>query len=167
MTTTLPSFDMLLFGGTGDLVTRKLLPALYRRHAAGQLSADSRILGIARSTLSVEEYVAQAEHACRDFLGAEFDPAQWSTFAARLGYARVDADSAADFAQLAQLLAGREQMVRVFFYSTSSDLFAPITRNLASAGVVTPQSRVVLEKPLGHDSESADAINREVGSVFD
>ena len=63
--TVLPTFDMLLFGGTGDLVTRKLLPALYRRFAAGQVSPESRIFGIARTALSHTEYLFQAESACR------------------------------------------------------------------------------------------------------
>ena len=57
----LSTFDMLLFGGTGDLVTRKLLPALYRRYAAGQVTAESRIYGIARTALSRSEYLAQAD----------------------------------------------------------------------------------------------------------
>src|SRR5665213_4502154 len=84
--TVLPTFDMLLFGGTGDLVTRKLLPALYRRFAAGQLSAESRIFRVARSALSSSAYTTQAETACREFLGKEFDAQQWQRFAALLGY---------------------------------------------------------------------------------
>jgi len=71
----LPTFDMLLFGGTGDLVTRKLLPALYRRYVAGQVSAESRVVGMARSGLSRGDYLTQAESACRGFLGKESDPA--------------------------------------------------------------------------------------------
>src|SRR6202045_5456240 len=73
----LPTFDMLLFGGTGDLVTRKLLPALYRRYAAGQVTADSRIYGIARTALSRGGYLAPAEAACRGYLGKEFDGPHW------------------------------------------------------------------------------------------
>ncbi|MDE2095319.1 MAG: glucose-6-phosphate dehydrogenase [Burkholderiales bacterium] len=163
----LPSFDMLLFGGTGDLVTRKLLPALYRRHAAGQLSDDSRIYGLARSPLSTERYAAQAEHACREFLGAEFDAARWAAFASRLTYLKVAADAAVDYAQIAKALAGRERMIRVFFFSTASNLFATISENLDKAGVVTALSRVVLEKPRGHDVASADEINRKVGAIFE
>src|ERR1700693_6426140 len=68
----LSTFDMLLFGGTGDLVTRKLLPALYRRYAAGQVTAESRIYGIARTALSHGEDLAQAEGACRGDLGKGF-----------------------------------------------------------------------------------------------
>ena len=162
----LPTFDMLLFGGTGDLVTRKLLPALYRRFVAGQVSAESRIVGIARSRLAHSQYVAQAESACREFLGKEFDAQQWTAFSKLLGYLTVDAASVPDYAPLAAALAGRERFVRVFFFSTASTLFAAIAENLAKAGAVTPLSRVVLEKPLGNDVASADLINRHVGAIF-
>src|ERR1700731_405369 len=116
----LPDFDMLLFGGTGDLVTRKLLPALYRRYAAGQVSAESRIYGIARTPLSRGEYLAQAESACRGFLGKEFDPSRWEAFVGLLNYVKLDASVEQDYTQIAAVLRGREQIVRVFFFSTAS-----------------------------------------------
>ena len=164
--TILPSFDMLLFGGTGDLVTRKLLPALYRRFAAGQVSAESRIFGVARSTLSRAAYSAQAEKSCREFLGKEFDAQRWQEFSALLDYVKLDAGAEPDYAALSALFKNRDAIVRVFFFSTASNLFSVICRNLAKVNVVTPLSRVVLEKPLGHDSESADLINAQVGAVF-
>ncbi|HEX3913556.1 MAG TPA: glucose-6-phosphate dehydrogenase [Steroidobacteraceae bacterium] len=164
--TVLPTFDMLLFGGTGDLVTRKLLPALYRRFAAGQLSAETRIFGVARSSLSPAAYAAQAEAACREFLGKEFDAQQWQRFAALLSYLKIDAGSEADYAALAPIFKGRDTVIRVFFFSTASNLFSAICQNLAKAHAVTPLSRVVLEKPLGHDSASANLINEQVGAVF-
>ena len=164
--TLLPHFDMLLFGGTGDLVTRKLLPALYRRHVEGQVSAESRIIGVARSALTRDAYLALAERACGEFLGEEFDAAKWRSFCQLLDYIRVDADSTADYSALGEALAGRETFVRVFFFSTASTLFSVISQNLAKAGLVTALSRVVLEKPLGNDVASAGAINQQVGSVF-
>ncbi len=162
----LPTFDMLLFGGTGDLVTRKLLPALYRRYAAGQVSAESRIFGIARTDLSRSEYMAQAETACRNFLGKEFDSPQWEAFSALLDYVKLDAGSEPDYIQLNSALKGRDHVIRVFFFSTASNLFSVMCQNMAKAGIVTPLSRVVLEKPLGHDTASADLINQQVGAVF-
>ena len=116
----LPTFDMLLFGGTGDLVTRKLLPARYRRHAGSQVSPESRIYGIARTALSRTEYVSQAESACREFLGKEFDAAQWESFGRLLDYLRIDAAAGKDYAQLTNRLQDRAQFVRVFFFSTAS-----------------------------------------------
>ena len=164
--TILPNFDMLLFGGTGDLVTRKLLPALYRRFAAGQLSPESRIFGVARSSLSRDTYSAQAQKACREFLGKEFDAKQWQDFSALLDYIKLDAGAEQDYAALLPLLKDRDSIIRVFFFSTASNLFSVICQNLAKANVVTPLSRVVLEKPLGHDAASADLINAQVGAVF-
>ena len=164
--TVLPTFDMLLFGGTGDLVTRKLLPALYRRFAAGQVSAQSRIFGVARSALSRSAYTAHAEAACREFLGKEFDDQQWLGFSRLLDYVKVDAAAEADYAALSAALKERDAIVRVFFFSTASNLFSVICQNLAKAEIVTPLSRVVLEKPLGHDTASAGLINEQVGAVF-
>ncbi len=166
MAAILPTFDMLLFGGTGDLVTRKLLPALYRRYADGQVSEESRVYGIARSSLTRADYIGQAESACREFLGAEFDADKWSNFSRLLHYVRIDAGTSVDFLTLAASLDGRERFVRVFFLSTASTLFATIAANLASAGLVTPASRIVLEKPLGNDVASAEFINHHVGMIF-
>jgi len=162
----LPTFDMVLFGGTGDLVTRKLMPALYRRYAAEQVSAESRIFGVARSGSNRQTYIAQVETACREFLGDEFDGAIWQAFSRLIDYIKVDAGSPADFAALGTALDGRAQVIRVFFFSTASTLFSAIAQNLAAAGLVTPLSRVVLEKPLGNDTASADLINHQVGAVF-
>jgi glucose-6-phosphate 1-dehydrogenase len=157
---------MLLFGGTGDLVTRKLLPALYRRFVAQQVTSESRIYGVARTALTRTSYLQQAETACREFLGKEFDDKRWQEFAGLLDYLKVDAGAEKDYAAISSVLKGREQMVRVFFFSTASNLFSTICDNLAKAAVVTPLSRVVLEKPLGHDMASADLINAQVGSIF-
>jgi glucose-6-phosphate 1-dehydrogenase len=157
---------MFLFGGTGDLVTRKLLPALYRRYAAGQVSAESRIFGVARSALSRSAYLERAEAACRKYLGQEFDQSHWQGFAPLLDYVQLDAEAQKDYAAVAALLADRDHFVRVFFFSTASTLFSTICQNLSRIKVVTPLSRVVLEKPLGHDTASADLINAQVGEVF-
>jgi len=127
----LPTFDMLLFGATGDLVTRKLLPALYRRHAGAQISAESRIYGIARTPMLRAQYVAQAEAACKQFLGTEFNALHWGCFSRLLDYLKVDAAAETDYAQLSRALHGRDEFVRVFFFSTASNLFAVMCKNLA------------------------------------
>jgi len=163
----LPSFDLVLFGGTGDLAMRKLLPALYRRVACGQVPPDSRIIGAARGDLSHEEYLAQVRASCETHVGEEFDPKVWDEFAARLAYSKVDAQQDEDFVRLGALLKGREEAIRVFFLSTAPDLFAPICEGLARNQLVTPQSRVVLEKPLGHDRASSALINERVGAIFE
>ncbi|HEY4367793.1 MAG TPA: glucose-6-phosphate dehydrogenase [Steroidobacteraceae bacterium] len=162
----LPTFDLILFGGTGDLAMRKLLPALYRRLLAGQLTGQSRIIGIARSELSREAYLAQVESSCRSHVGKDFEEQSWQRFAQQLNYFKIDAMVPADFAALRDYLKGRESNERAFFLSTGPDLFAPICEGLANHGMVTPTARVVLEKPLGHDRSSSAEINERVGSIF-
>lgn len=162
----LPTFDLILFGGTGDLAMRKLLPALYRRNCAGQINAESRIIGAARSQLSRDEYLQQVRATCETHVGSAFDAAKWQQFAERLSYVRVDAQNAEDFGRLAELMRGQESRVRAFFLSTGPDLFAPITEGLARHSLVTPTSRVVLEKPLGYDGATSADINERIGKLF-
>lgn len=162
----LPTFDLVLFGGTGDLAMRKLLPALYRRKAAGYLSPKSRVLGVARSDLSREQYLAQVQASCQTHLGKDYDDKRWAEFSQHVDYLKVDASSPDDFNGLAKKLEGCDQHGRAFFLSTAPDLFAPICEGLATHDLVTPTSRVVLEKPLGHDRESSAQINERVGSIF-
>ena len=162
----LPNFDLVLFGGTGDLAMRKLLPALYRRTAAGQVTAQSRIIGAARSDLSRDEYLSQVEETCRKHLGKDFDAHQWSEFARRVTYVKIDVKQAGAFAGLKELLEQQQDAIRVFFLSTAPDLFAAICEGLATQSIVTPTSRVVLEKPLGEDGASSHLINERVGAIF-
>lgn len=164
--TPLPPFDMVLFGGTGDLVMRKLLPALYRRQSERQIQGLSRIIGAARSSLSRSEYLAQVESHCRAHLRTHFDDRVWGEFCERVDYVKLDATVPDDFKALARHFRKGSAEVRVFFLSTASNLFAPIVQGLARENLVTPESRVVLEKPLGHDFESAERINECVGSIF-
>ena len=162
----LPTFDLVLFGGTGDLAMRKLLPALYRRKASGHLSPKSRVLGVARSELSREDYLAQVQASCQTHLGKDYDDKRWAEFSQHVDYLKVDASSAEDFAGLAQKLKGCDDHERAFFLSTAPDLFAAICEGLSRHGLVTPCSRVVLEKPLGHDRQSSAEINERVGRIF-
>ena len=163
---TLPDFDMVLFGGTGDLAMRKLLPALYQQVKAGTVSPGSRILTAARKKLSREEFLELAETSCKPFLGAAYDADTWKAFAARVDYLPMDAQEAGSYAPLAAALGQHPDRVRVFYYSTSPDFFAAMSANLGGAGLITPRSRVVVEKPLGHDLDSSRAINDAVGEHF-
>ncbi|MGH8176443.1 MAG: glucose-6-phosphate dehydrogenase [Steroidobacter sp.] len=162
----LPTFDLVLFGGTGDLAMRKLLPALYRRMVAGQLSGASRVIGVARGELSREEFLSQVQASCQAHLGKEFEAQRWAQFAQHVSYLKIDARVDEDFAVLAATLQGCENNVRVFFLSTAPDLFAPICEGLSRHALACANSRVVLEKPLGHDRESSARINERVGAIF-
>lgn len=160
-------FDLILFGGTGDLSMRKLLPALYRRHVAGQIAAPSRIIAVALSELSRAQYLTATEEKLRNHLGEEFTTANWQEFAKLLHYQPLNVQNAEEFKPLAATLQGREEIIRIFFLSTAPNLFSATCRGLASGHLITPSSRIVLEKPLGHDAASAAEINSQVATLFD
>jgi glucose-6-phosphate 1-dehydrogenase len=163
---TLPDFDMVLFGGTGDLAMRKLLPALYQQVKAGTVTPGSRILAAARKPLSRETFLELAEATCRPFLGESYDADTWRAFAARVSYFPLDAQSGDSYGSLGEALHQHPERVRVFYYSTSPDVFAAISANLGAAGLIHAKSRVVVEKPLGHDLHSSREINDAVGQHF-
>ncbi len=161
-----PVFDLVVFGATGDLAYRKLLPALYWRERDQQMPSGSRIVAAARTELSTDDYLSRVEAACREHVADAFEPDVFARLAQRLTYLRLDAAQPDHWGGLAHALAGGEERPRLFYLATAPDLFGPICARAGAAGVVTPQARVVLEKPIGHDLASAIRINDEVGAVF-
>jgi len=160
-------FDLVVFGGTGDLARRKLMPGLFYRDLDDQLPAESRIVGLSRGDLSRAAYAAEIEAALREHVPAErIDPVRLERFLGRLHHVTLDATGEAGWRELAALLGGAGDRVRVFYLATAPSLFGPICRQLAEYGLNQPPARVVLEKPIGRDLASARAINDEVGAVF-
>ena len=160
-------FDLIIFGGTGDLAMRKLLPALYHRDRDGQISADSRIIGVSRSPMERERYVARVEAGLRSNLRpGEFDDGHWRTFSERLHYAPADAGDPAGWQEFAGLLRNQEERTRVVYLATAPSLFGPIATGLKENALITANTRIVLEKPVGHNYLSAKEINDEVGGCF-
>jgi glucose-6-phosphate 1-dehydrogenase len=163
-----PVFDLVVFGATGDLSHRKLLPALYWRELDQQMPAGSRIVAVARSELSTKDYIAQVEAACRQHVAADaFQEEVFARLAERITYVTLDVARRENWDALGRALEGGEDRPRLFYLATSPDLFGPICQGAGAAGIVTEKSRVVLEKPIGRDLASAIRINDEVGAVFD
>jgi len=161
------SFDCVVFGATGDLTTRKLLPALYYRFRDGQIPNTSRIIGASRSELSAEAFRERARDALKRFVpAADLADETLSAFLAHLDYVAVDGAGEDGWSDLAEKLAERPDQVRPYYLATSPDLYGSICRNLAQHGLIGAKSRVVLEKPIGKDLKSARAINDAVGEVF-
>jgi glucose-6-phosphate 1-dehydrogenase len=166
--TALPPFDIVIFGSTGDLALRKLLPALFRRFLDGQVPGDSRIVGVARERLSLTAYRDLAEGAVRRAV-PEADPQQLRHFLNRLSYHALDVTAEEGWDDFAAdcLSTNQGGRVRVFYLSTSPGLYAELCERLRRYGLNGQASRVVLEKPIGRDLASAAAINTAVGAVFD
>jgi glucose-6-phosphate 1-dehydrogenase len=159
-------FDCVVFGATGDLTLRKLLPALYYRFRDGQMPAESRVIGAARSKLSDDEFRGRANDAIQKHVPKEDREKDTVTrFLAQLHYVSIDATAPdAKWGQFKDVLD--PDRIRVFYLATSPDLYGPTCDALAANGMVTEHSRVVLEKPIGHDLASAHEIIERVGKVF-
>jgi glucose-6-phosphate 1-dehydrogenase len=160
-------FDLVIFGGTGDLAMRKLLPALYHRERDGQITGDSRVIAASRGDLGRDEYLGLVEQALQDNLGSgDFDDAEWAKLRDRIHYVQSDAYDHDKWGALVDLLADGEDRIRVAYLATAPSLFGTIAQGLKKNGLISSNSRIVLEKPLGHDYESACTINNEVGDCF-
>ena len=163
--TTSDALDMIIFGGSGDLSARKLLPALYMCHRDSNLPANTRIFALGRKPWRREEFLNFVETQSKPFIEAQYlDEAVWQNYLTRLHYLVLDAADPAAFAQLQSTLA--PEATRIFYMATPPTLFSSICTALAHNNLITPQTRVVLEKPLGTDLTSALNITRDVGQYF-
>jgi len=162
--------DFVVFGGTGDLALRKLLPALYHCDLEGRLPEDTRVIAVSRSDLDDEGYRAQARAALAEHVAAEFqDLGAVERLLERVHYVPVDVQDEASWKPLFDTLQDREnadQAVRVFYLSVAPSLFGPICSQLGAGGFADAPARVVVEKPIGHDLASAKAVNDTISEHF-
>ncbi len=159
-------FDIVIFGGTGDLSQRKLIPALYHRFLDGQLVDACRIVGAARGDLSQSDFIEFCRKACEDADTSALDNQQFSKFARLLDYVHIDAtDAKSNWATLKKKLTD-DGRPRVFYLAMAPRLYTDVCRLLGAKKLIVPSARVVLEKPIGRDFASAQEINEGVGAVF-
>ncbi len=160
-------FDYVVFGGTGDLAERKLLPALYHRQIAGQLTEPTRIIGASRSELTDEAYRTFAGEALAQHLkSGEFDDAEVERFLDRLSYVSVDAGSDRGWDDLATRLGDGDERVRAFYLAVGPSIFGNICERIHSHGLMTDNTRIVVEKPIGRDLQTARELNDTIGRAF-
>ena len=161
------SFDLIVFGGTGDLAWRKLMPALFQAFRHGTLPKDGRIIGIARDNLFDAQY--------RELIRKRFDEVdlakrpsaeEFDRFAQLLHFVRVDVSNPGDFDRLVKVIRERDADEVVMYLATAPSLFMTTVKQIAAAGLNTPNTRLVLEKPLGHDLASNREINDTVRDVL-
>ena len=175
---------ILIFGASGDLTSRKLIPALYEMAQTGALSADTCILGFSRSKLSDDAFRDDLKSRVKEF-ARSFDEQSWSEFAKRIYYYGGDATAAVDFEKIKKRIRELSEQYHchgniLFYLAVKPSLFDPIIDRIDEAGFITegrrwcsvdrdniPWQRVVVEKPFGHDLQSAEHLNRVLGRVFE
>ena len=160
------SSTLLLFGATGDLSRRMLLPSLYALHADGLINPDLRIFGTARSTLTDDGFRDMARAALCEFLPDDRKvEGLIDAFLQRLSYVALDASDPQGFAALADKIGDISGGLSIFL-STAPSLFEPTIKGLHNAGLSGENVRIGLEKPLGNDLASSQHINDAVNAVF-
>jgi glucose-6-phosphate 1-dehydrogenase len=159
-------FDFIIFGGTGDLAERKLLPSLYYRQRDHQFSEPTRIIGTSRSKMSDAEFRAFAKKAIQEHVAKDdLDTKELDKFLGRISYVAADALSGEGFDNLKKEL-GDSERIRAFYLAVAPALFGEISHKLKEHKMITPKSRIVVEKPIGRDLDSAHALNDLIGKDF-
>ncbi|RYE88185.1 MAG: glucose-6-phosphate dehydrogenase [Hyphomicrobiales bacterium] len=160
-------FDYVVFGATGDLTKRKLLPALYHRFQSGQFDEQSRIIGVSRSALTDAEFQKAAREAIGQFVEKEYQDAKTiDRFISIISYVSNDVSDAKKWGEI-KGLRDDPKVVRAFYLAIAPDLFGPTCEYIKKKGYYRRDARVVIEKPLGHDLKSSEQINDEVSKIFE
>ena len=164
-------FAMIIFGASGDLTKRKLMPALYSLYRDKRLTGDFSILGIGRTIYSDENYRSYILEELQQFVKAdEQDTILMSSFVSHLYYLPLDPAKEEGYPLLRQRLVELTNEVDpdnlLFYLATPPSLYGVVPLHLKAAGLNTPHSRIIVEKPFGYDLESARELNRIYASVF-
>lgn len=160
------SFELVLFGGLGDLALRKLFPALYLLELDNRLS-EGRIIAAGRSSVKHSAAVKSIKKAIFSHVNKKYQCEKtWKRFEQKLSYLSIDAKNKDDFKALAKHVSN-DCPNRLFYFAIASFLYADITKNLNANKLITPASKVVLEKPIGHNLASAQEINKSVAEYFE
>ena len=172
---TLDPFLIVIFGASGDLTARKLMPSLYSLFVRGRLPASFAVLGAARTPLDTAAFRERMEAAVR--AAGETDMGQWPAFGERLAYCRLEYGNAAAYTALEREMRGVEQRFatggnRLFYLATPPAVHGPVAQGLGAAGLsregagISGWRRLVVEKPFGHDLASAGALDRDIKQGF-
>lgn len=155
---------MIIFGATGDLALKMILPSLYFLDKEGHLPPGFIILGVARSRLSEAEFAETVQKMMREKTGDDYSDTAWATFAQRLRYCDGDVTQPAPYNKIADQLQGYE--ILLHYLSTSPDFFGVIATHLRESGIIQPQTGIAIEKPIGHDLASSKEIEAALSASF-
>ncbi len=159
-------FDLVIFGGTGDLARRKILPGLFRRFCSGQMPPEARIIGAARSDLDAGGYRDLVKDAIAEFGGGfTCEDKTLDSFLDRLDYLKIDARGETGWAELQEKMKGTGR-VEAYYFSVSPSLFGDIAERLQKWGMADKDARIVVEKPFGRDLKTAQELNGTLATFF-
>ncbi len=167
---------MVIFGASGDLTRRKLIPALYNLATEQLLSREFAVLGMARAPLTNEQFREKASQDIKEYATGPVDPDLWEAFVRRLYYVQGNFDDSTSYTRLQEALQKVDKdhstHGNFFFYlATAPEYFGPIVDQLGKLGLVTEENhrwrRVIIEKPFGRDLESAKALNKQIQKVLE
>ncbi|MCE9531458.1 MAG: glucose-6-phosphate dehydrogenase [Planctomycetes bacterium] len=171
----MPPLTIIIFGASGDLTSRKLIPALFHLDMAGLLPDDANIVGVARRPFSNDAFRSSVEPMTREAMlsmGESWFPGAWNRFAKRLFYVAGDATTTEGLQHLTEFLQKREGTTggqRLYYLSVSPDLYPQIAARFGEAGYekeIGGFRRVVIEKPFGHNLETGRAVNKSLHACF-
>lgn len=164
---------VVIFGASGDLTSRKLIPALYLLHQKGRLPKETRVVGVSRTPFSHEAWRAELATSTEKFCGKEFDAAKWQSFASSIFYHRGDIDDAASFQSLKTFLETEVEQnapsSRLYYLSTSPTLYEMAIGQLGAADMAEESKglrRIIIEKPFGTNLATARSLNSATHKVF-
>jgi glucose-6-phosphate 1-dehydrogenase len=163
---------MVIFGASGDLTSRKLIPALYLQFKRSRLPENTRIVGVSRSPYTDEEWRKELATSTRKYVGDAFESESWQSFAGNVFYCPGDIKTASDFEKLAARLTDIEQgkkTDRVYYVATMPQLYESAAEQLGKAGLADDSDgdrRIVIEKPFGTDLQTARALNQSINRFF-
>ncbi|GAA0547199.1 glucose-6-phosphate 1-dehydrogenase [Rhizomicrobium palustre] len=155
---------MVIFGATGDLALKMIFPSLFFLDKEGHLEPELMILGVARARHDDASFADEVQKMMREKAGADYDEATWARFVQRLCYVDGDATQTSTYGKISERLKGFS--IELFYLSTSPDFFGVIARNLRDAGLVQSQTRIAIEKPIGHDLASSQDIEAALAQAF-
>ncbi|UUO09235.1 glucose-6-phosphate dehydrogenase [Blastopirellula sp. J2-11] len=165
------SHTIVIFGASGDLTSRKLIPALYLLYRKGRLPDATRVVGVSRTEYSHDAWRADLEKTTKQFTGDSFEPKMWAEFAGQVFYQPGDLQDSTDMDRLATFLNELEEgeSTRIYYLSTMPKLYPIAVEMLGAAGLADQSAgprRVVIEKPFGTDLTTAEQLNTRVHKVF-
>ncbi|MFQ5790509.1 MAG: glucose-6-phosphate dehydrogenase, partial [Acidobacteriota bacterium] len=165
------STSLVIFGASGDLTRRKLVPALYHLHCKGRLPAETRVVGFARRDYSHDKFRELMRDGAKEFGGEAFEESSWADFAQRLWYVRGNLGSSDDFTRLDELLSRQEsgKADRLYYLSISPGFYEPVVEKLGACRMAAEERgwrRIIVEKPFGRDLASARSLNQSLHRVF-